>query len=323
MHAPGRVLSAILLVAAFAIFQHQHLAPAATRTVRIIVPSSVGGGADTLARLLADEISRAQTVTVIVENRPGASNTIGTEAVARAVPDGNTLLVATPELVINPHLRKLGYDPLLSFAPVCYLARSPQLLVVNDKSPYRTLKDLLDAARAKPGELALASAGPASGTHFAFETLKRRAEVNIAYVPYQGSAPAVNAVLAQHVAAALASYPNVVEQIKANTLRALAVASPARLKDMPDVPTVAESGFPNFESDIWFGVVVPANTPREVVTQLADWLIGALRVPDIAKRLEVLGLFPVGMCGADFDGFIRAQYDKYGLAIREAGFGTR
>ena len=160
---------------------------------------SVGGGADILARLLADQISRTQNVTMVVENRPGASNTIGTEAAARAAPDGNTLLIATPEFVINPHLRKLNYDPLNGFTPVCYLARSPQLFVVNSELPYRTLDDLLDAARAKPGELTLASAGPASGTHIAFETLKYAANVKMVYVPYQGSAPAVNALLAGHV----------------------------------------------------------------------------------------------------------------------------
>jgi len=323
MRVFGPVLSAFILLAAFFIFQHQPSALAAARTIRIIVPSAVGGGADTLARLLADEIGRTQGVTVVVENRPGASNTIGTEAVARAAPDGNTLLVATPELVINPHIRKLGYDPLTSFTPVCYLARSPQLFVVNSKSPFRTLNDFLEAARAKPGELSLASAGPASGTHFAFETLKRMASAKINYVPYQGSAPAVNAVLAQHVFAALASYPNVVEQVKADNLRALAVASPSRIKQMPDVPTVAESGFRGFESEIWFGVVVPANTPSAIVSQLAAWFIAALRVPEIAAKLEVLGLFTVGMCGTDFDAFIHDQYDKYGAAIRESGFNAR
>jgi tripartite-type tricarboxylate transporter receptor subunit TctC len=323
MRAPGPRLSAFILLATFAIFQHSPSSLAATRSIRIIVPSSAGGGADTLARLLADEISRAQGVTVVVENRPGASNTIGTEAVARATPDGNTLLIATPEFVINPHLRRLGYDPLISFVPVCYLARSPQLFVVNSKSPYRALNDLLAAAQAKPGELTLASAGPASGTHIAIETLKRMANVKINYVPYQGSAPVVNALLAQHVDAALASYPNVVEQIKADNLRALAVASPTRIKQIPDVPTVAESGFRGFESEIWFGVVAPANTPNAIVSQLAAWFSAALRVPQITTRLEVLGLFTVGLCGADFGAFVHAQYDKYGLTVRAAGFNTR
>ena len=158
-----------LAIACFAVgltagFGHDASSQSA-RTIKIVVPSSPGGGADVLARLLADHIGKTDRQTVVVENRPGAGNTIGTEAVARAEPDGNTLLINTPEFVINSHLRKLNYDPLTSFEPVCYLARSPQLFVVNGASSYRTFADLLNAARAKPGELSIASAGPASSPH--------------------------------------------------------------------------------------------------------------------------------------------------------------
>ncbi len=181
-----------------------------------------GGGADTLARLLGDQISRKQGQTIVVENRPGASNTIGTEAVARAAPDGNTVLVTTPEFVINAHLKKLNYDPLTSFESICYLVKSPQIIVVNAASPYRTLSDLLNAARQNPGELTIASAGPASSPHIAIEALKHAASVNINFIPYQGSTPAVNALLGEHVTAVMASYPNVVELITTGKLRALA-----------------------------------------------------------------------------------------------------
>ena len=167
-----------------------------SRTIKIIVPSTPGGGSDTIARIMADHISRAYNQSMVVENRPGASNTIGTEVVARSAPDGNTLVITTPEFVINAHLRKLSYDPLTSFEPVCYLVQSPQLIVVNITSPYQTLKDLLDAARAKPGELTMASAGPASSPHIAIETIKRATGVNINYIPYQGTTPAVNALWA-------------------------------------------------------------------------------------------------------------------------------
>ena len=288
------------------------------RTIRIIVPSTAGGGADTLARLLADQISRAQGQTIVVENRPGASNTIGTEAASRATPDGNTLLITTPEFVINSHLRKLNYDPLTSFEPICYLARSPQLIVVNSVSPYRTLTDLLNAARAKPGELTLASAGPASSPHIAFETLKRSAGVNINYIPYQGSTPAVNALLGEHLTAVMASYPNLAELVQTGKLRAIATASAARIEPMPEVPTVAESGFQDFEADIWFGVVAPAKTPNEALTQIAGWFIAAIQAPEIKAKLATQGLFPVGTCGAAFGAFTRKQYDGYGSAIRDA-----
>jgi tripartite-type tricarboxylate transporter receptor subunit TctC len=289
------------------------------KTIKIVVPSSPGGGADVLARLLADHIGKVERQTIVVENRPGAGNTIGTEAVARAEPDGSTVLISTPEFVINSHLRKLNYDPLTSFASVCYLARSPQLFVVNSTSPYMTLGDLLNAARAKPGELSMASAGPASSPHVLIETLKRAAGVNLTYVPYQGSAPAVNALLGGHLTAVLASYPNVAEQVRSGKLRALASASPSRFEQMPDVPTLVESGFKDIEADIWFGVAAPAKTPKDTISQLARWFTAALQAPEIRTKLSDQGMFPAGICGEDFAAFVRKQYDAYGHAIREAG----
>lgn len=289
-----------------------------TRTVKIIVPSTAGGGADTLARLLSDQISRKQGQTIVVENRPGASNTIGTEAVARAAPDGNTVLVTTPEFVINAHLRKLNYDPLTSFESVCYLVKSPQLIVVNAASPYRTLADLLNAARAKPGELTIASAGPASSPHIAIEALKHAASVNINYIPYQGSTPAVNALLGEHITAVMASYPNLAELVSTGKLRALATSAGTRIEPMPNVPTVAESGFKDFEADIWFGLVAPAKTPSQSISQLAGWFTAALKDHEVTPKLAAQGLFPVGTCGAAHAAFTKKQYDNYGRAIRDA-----
>jgi len=311
----GRALAALVLCAA-AISPQAHAQT--SRTVKIIVPSTAGGGADVLARMLADQIGKAQGQTIVVENRPGAGNTIGTEAVARAAPDGNTLLITTPEFVINPHLRKLSYDPLTSFAPICTLARSPQLMLVNPATPYKSLADLLDAARQKPGELTVASAGPASSPHVGIERIKHDAKVSFTYVPYQGSGPALNALLGQHVTAAMASYPNVTGQIRSGQLRAIAVASLARVDDLPDVPTVQESGFKDFDLDIWFGVVAPAGTPQDALTQLTAWFKDALRDPEIVSKLKAQGLFAVGACGDDSAAFNRRQFDEYGRGIREA-----
>ena len=172
--------------------------------------------------------------------------------------------------------------------------------------------------RAKPGELTLASAGPASSPHIAFETLKRSAGVNINYIPYQGSTPAVNALLGEHLTAVMASYPNLAELVQTGKLRAIATASAARIEPMPEVPTVAESGFKDFEADIWFGVVAPAKTPNEAITQIAGWFIAAIQAPEIKAKLATQGLFPVGTCGAAFGAFTRKQYDGYGSAIRDA-----
>jgi tripartite-type tricarboxylate transporter receptor subunit TctC len=324
MSGATRKRLAIAFFAGAACFALPHLSPAqATRTIRIIVPSTVGGGADLLARLVADHIARAQNIKVVVENRPGASNTIGTEVASRAEPDGNTLLISTPEFVINAHLRKLNYDPLTSFEPVCYLARSPQVFVVNALSPYRTLQDLLDAARARPGELTFASAGPASSTRFAIEMLKRLAKVDINYIPYQGSTPAVNAVVAGQVTAALASYPNVVGLVKDNQLRALAVTSPVRVGEISAVPTVAESGFDGYESDIWFGVVAPAETPEKIVTELAGWFMDAVSAPELKPKFAALGLFKTGICGSKFGSFISNEHEKYGQAVRDTNLMAR
>jgi tripartite-type tricarboxylate transporter receptor subunit TctC len=284
--------------------------------VKIVVPSTPGGGSDVLARLLADQIGRSNGPTMVIENRPGASNTIGAEVVARAAPDGNTLLITTPEFVITPHLRKLNYDPLTSFEPVCYLVRSPQAIVVNAASPYRTLADLLDAARAKPGQLTLASAGPASSPHIAIERLKRAADISITYVPYQGSGPAVNALLGEHLTAVFASYPNVVEPVRSGRLRALAVASLSRIEQLPDAPTVIESGFKDYEADLWYGVVAPAKTPPEAISQLARWFSAAIQEPGVKAKLLAQGLFPVGTCGAGFGDFLRKQYDDFGAGIQ-------
>jgi tripartite-type tricarboxylate transporter receptor subunit TctC len=312
-------LFGILVSAAFAIvvMLYGDGAWSQTRTIKLIVPSAPGGGADILARLLSDQMSRAQGLAVVVENRPGAGNIIGTEAASRATPDGNTLLINTPDFVINPQMRTAGYDALTSFVPICYLARSPQLLVVNSASPYRTLAELLDGARAKPGELSLASAGPASSPHLAFETLKRAAGVNMIYVPYQGSGPAVNALLGGHVTSVMASYPNVVEQVRTGTLRALATASPTRIPELPDVPTIADSGFKDYESDIWFGAMAPAKTSNEAVALAANWFSAALQAPEVKAKLAPQGLFAVGTCGAEFGAFIRKQYDDAARAIRE------
>jgi tripartite-type tricarboxylate transporter receptor subunit TctC len=311
----GRLAALVVCVVATISFQAH---AQTSRTIKIIVPSTAGGGADVLARMLADQIAKAQGQTIVVENRPGAGNTIGTEAVARSAPDGNTLLITTPEFVINPHLRKLSYDPLTSFAPICTLARSPQLILVNPATPYRSLTDLLDAARQKPGELTVASAGPASSPHVGIERIKHEAKVDFTYVPYQGSGPALNALLGQHVTAAMASYPNVTGQIKSGQLRAIAVASPTRVDDLPDVPTVQESGFKDFDLDIWFGVVASAGTPQDALAQLTAWFKAALQDPEILSKLKAQGLFAVGACGADSAAFTRKQFDEYGRGIREA-----
>jgi tripartite-type tricarboxylate transporter receptor subunit TctC len=285
------------------------------RIIKIIYPFPPGGSADIVARLLADQISRSQGVSTIVESRPGAGSVIGTEAVSRAAPDGNTLLMPANSFVINRIVRKLSYDPL-SFEPVCLLARAAHVVTVNSASQYRTLGDYLAAARAQPGALTNASVGPATAQHIALEMLKRAANVDISFVPFSGNAPAVNALLGGHVTSVIVNYPEVSEQLKAGKLRALATTLRARIEEIPDVPTVAESGFSDFETETWIGLVAPPKTAQPAVAQLASWTISALQMPEVKAKLLAVGLSPVGLCGADFAAYLRKQYDEYGRVIR-------
>lgn len=312
----GRMLAAaaaILIVAAL-----PQEAPSQTKQMKIVVPLPPGGAGDILARLLAEQVGHAHEAAVVIENRPGAGSIIGTEAVARAAPDGSTLLINAPYMLIGPQVKKVNYDPLTSFEPVCYLVSSPGVIVVNAASPYRTLADLLDAARAKPAELTFASVGPATAQHIGFERLKRAAHVDMIYVPYSGGAPAINALLGGHVTAVFAEYAPLAEHIKAGTLRALATSAPTRIDPLPDLPTVAESGFNDYEVDLWWSLFAPAKTSKETISQLAAWFTSAMHAPEVKGKLVAQGFAPVGMCGTEFGVLLRKQYDDYGRVIREA-----
>jgi tripartite-type tricarboxylate transporter receptor subunit TctC len=288
----------------------------AARTIRTIVPYAPGGAPDMLARLLGDEISRTHGPTMVTENRPGAGAIIGTEAVSRAAPDGNTLLITANAFVINPHLHKVNYDPLSSFEPICHLVSVPALIVVNATSPYRTLTDLLDAARAKPGEVTMASPGPGTTFHIALEMLKRAAGVSITYVPYAATPPALNALFGDHVTSVFTDLASSGEQLRSGKVRALASATRTRIATMPDVPTVAELGYKDYEAEIWFGVVAPAHTPKATTAELAGWFAAAMQAPEVKSKLAVQALSPVGKCGADFTTHLRQQYEDYGRVIR-------
>lgn len=291
----------------------------AARTIKIVISVPPGGSIDFLVRVLADHVGRANGQTIIIESKPGASGIIAAETVARAAPDGNTLLINTNGMIISSLLRKVNFDPQTSFAPICFLVSSPQVLVVNSASPYRTFADFIGAARGKPAELSIASVGPNTTQHIAIERLKRLSGVNLTYVPYTGGAPAINALLGNHVTAVLQNYSEIGPQLKAGTLRALATPSAKRIEPLPDLPTIAELGYQDFAADVWFGLVTTGKTPNETVAQLTDWFSAALRAPEVKAKLVAQALYPGSACGADFAAHIRQQSDEYAQVIRELG----
>jgi tripartite-type tricarboxylate transporter receptor subunit TctC len=286
--------------------------------LRFIVPFPAGGGADLLTRVLAEHVSKAQGVATVIENRPGAASVIGTEAASRTAPDGNTVLIVANSFIIHPNFKTLSYDPLTSFEPVCLLATSPQVVVVNSASSFRTLTDFVEAARAKPGELSNASVGPGSAQHIAMEQLKLLAKIKTTFVPFNGNTPALNSLLGGHVHVVMSNYSEAVEQVNAGKLRALATAGSARLESWPNVPTIAEQGFPGYDVAVWYGLLVPAKTPKETVAKLSQWCAAGMNAPELKPKWTLQGLTPVGGSAADFGAHLRQQSADYARIIREA-----
>ena len=314
-----RMLKAAFCLAAIAfLLAAPDASPQSARTLKIVVPYAPASGPDILSRMMAEQIGRASGATVVVENRPGGGTVVGNEAVARAAPDGNTVLLVAPSFVISPALKRGNYDVVKSFEPVCNLAATPMPLVVQTASPYKTLADLIADAKARPGKVVFSSGGPASTLHLAIEVLKRAAKIDITYVPYAGTAPAINALMGGHVAAVWADYPTVVGQLKAGTLRALVTASEKRVNSLPDVPTLIETGIVQYASDIFYGIAAPAKTPAADLSRLSGWFSAAIKEPELQPKLAQQGLFPVAMCGAAFGDFMRRTTEDYTRIIQEA-----
>ena len=288
------------------------------KTMRVVVPYPPGSASDILMRLLGEHVSQAHGVTFVVENRPGAAGALGTEVAARAAPDGATMVVVLNPFMIDPLVRSVSYDPIESFTPVCYLTDTPSVLVVNSKSPYKTLDDLITAARAKPGSISLASSGPATATYLAFDRIRREAKVDMPFVPFTGIPPAVIALLGEHVTSVLGNYSNAGQQINSGELRAIAAGSKKRIAWIPDVPTISEGGYKGVEADLWTWLMVPAKTPKPIVDQLGSWFKEALETQKIRQLLETQGQYAVGICGDEFAGIVRGRYDDYRKFVRDS-----
>jgi tripartite-type tricarboxylate transporter receptor subunit TctC len=291
--------------------------PQGATPIKLVVPYPPGGGIDSTARIMAEEVGRTQGVVVVVENRPGAGTVIATEAVSRAKPDGNTLLLTLNSFLVAAYTHKLSYDPLTGFEPICMTATTPLVIVVDARSPYRTLDDLVRAARARPGELTYSQI---TGTFSVagFEMLSRDAGMKMTLVPFAGNAQSVTAVLGGHVTATMVDYPSAAGQLRAGSLRALATPSHARMEWLPEVPTVAELGHHELDLDLWYGLLAPKGTPKTRIDQLADWFVTSVTRPEVRGKLFAQGIKAGGECGAPFAAFLRKQSDEYGRMIREA-----
>ena len=290
------------------------------RTIRIIVPYTPGGFNDTLGRIVAQKFTDDWGVPAVVENRPGGGTLIGTDAVAKAPADGYTLLVVAFPFAVNPSLyAKLPYDTLKDFAPLILAGQTPNLLVVNNDTPFKSVRELIDAAKAKPGSLSYGSTGSGSSNHLSMELFRLMTTTQMIHVPYKGSAPMVTDLLGGHVQVAFDNVPNVVTQVKAGKLRALAITSSNRAASLPDIPTVAEAGVPGYEVGVWFGIVAPAATPPDVLAKLNAELNKILAMADVKQKFADQGVDPVGGTRERFGEHLAAQIEKWGKVVKESG----
>jgi tripartite-type tricarboxylate transporter receptor subunit TctC len=293
----------------------------AVKPLRLIVPFTPGGSTDILARAIAPKLQLALGVNVVIDNKPGAGGSLGAAEAAKAEPDGNTLLMGhIGTLAVNPAMYpKLAYDPLKSFTPVAWVARVPNVLVVNAAFPAKNFKDFIERAAAQPGKFTYSSGGNGSAAHITFELLKLRTRVFMLHIPYRGTAPSVTDLIAGQVDATFTGAPAVLPHVRSGRLRALAVSSPQRIAALPDVPTVAESGVPGtsaFEADQWYGVVAPAGTPAAVVARLNAEINKALALPDVAQQLATEGAVPMPATPAAFGALIAREQPRWAEVVK-------
>ena len=291
-----------------------------SRPVRIVVPSSPGGGTDILARVIADYLSRSMRGQFFVENRPGAGQMIGIEQVAHAEPDGYTLLVAASTLSLNPVMFKtVKYDPIKDFAPITQLAAVPNVLLVHPSLGVKTLRDLIAMAKQKPGDLTYASAGVGTSPHMGVELLKSMAGINLTHIPFKGTGPAVTEALSGRVPIVLSNTLTAKPLIDGGRLIPLGVTGTKRAEGMSDIPTIAEAGVPGYDAMQWYGLLAPAGTPATIIDRVRNEVAAALKTDEVRKRLASDGAEPVGNTPAEFGALIKSELIKWGEVAKAAG----
>jgi tripartite-type tricarboxylate transporter receptor subunit TctC len=311
-------VGAALIVATAATAVAQQAYP--TRTIRLIVPSAPGGGTDITARIMAPRLSEYLGQQVVVENRPGAGTMIGGEAVARAAPDGYTLLMGISTLAINPAMyRKVAYDALKDFAPISQAVTLSNVLVTHPSLPVKSVKDLIAFAKARPGQLNFASAGVGTNPHLSAELFLSMAGLRMTHVPYKGSGQGIIDVLAGHVPVMMPAVPTALTYLRSGRLRPLGVSGAKRSTAAPEIPTIAEAGVPGYEATQWFGILAPAGTSRAIVERWHRETVRTLKEPDVRDRLVTDGADPVGSSPEEFAAYLRSETVKWAKVVKDIG----
>jgi len=311
-----RTLLACLLVFA----THATAQSYPSRPVRMVIPLSPGGFADVPGRILASRLSALLGYNVFVENRAGAGGTIGADFVAKSAPDGYTLLfTGTPHVISTWIYKKLPYDPLKDFEPVALVASGPYILVVNPQLPVKSVRELIAAAKARPGQIDYASSGNGSAQHLVSALFASMAGIQLNHVPYKGSGPAMQDLLGGQVKVSFAGIPNVLPHVKAGRLRALAVSTPQRSPDLPEVPTVAEAGVPGYQATLWLNLAAPAGTPADIVQRLYAETAKALQDAELQQSFRAAGVEASPMSPQELAAFMQAEYEKWGKVVRDTG----
>jgi tripartite-type tricarboxylate transporter receptor subunit TctC len=290
-----------------------------SKPVHILVPYAAGGAVDILARTLGDAVSQTWGQSVVIENRPGAGGVIASQALVTSPPDGYTLILVASGHPTNAFLYpKLPYDTFKDFTPISLLASSPNILLVRKDSPFKTVADVIAAAKAKPGSLSFGHSGNGTSTHLAGELFKNLAKIDIAGIPYKGGLPVINDLLGGQIPLSINNGPESVGQLQAGTVRALAVTTAARASFLPDVPSLSET-VPGYDTEVWWGLLGPAKLPPDVLAKLSHDFVAALNGDGVKERLAKLGATPIGSSPEQFDAKIHADYDKWGPIIKAAG----
>jgi len=311
-------LSLLLLAAASPSLRAQDLPD---RPIRIVIAFPAGGPTDFVGRLVADKVKDILGRSIIIENKAGANGALGADYVAKSEPDGTTLFLTTLGAVcVTPHMRNdVPYDSIRDFAPVTNVVLNTTLIVVREESPLKTMKDLVAAAKAKPGEMTFASTGVGSPPHLTLELLQGVAGVKFVHVPYRGAAPALTDLLGGQVQLFAADAPVLMSSIKGGKIRALGAASGQRNPMLPDVTTLAEQGYPNVVVDNWYGLLAPAKTPPAIISKINDAFVKAINDPVVKKKLIESGAIPVADTPAEFGKFFKNEYDRWGKVVRASG----